>query len=228
MIKDDESGYKRRDMKGGQQPAEHKIRRRLGGGAGGPNTSKRYNDPHPDKRDDFRGGPGHGGMMPMDRDFHHERDREFMQPPYPFRSYDDYHLGRSKKKKRGPQDGGPYNDERGNRGPNFMYPHGAGYYPMPPYGHEPYYYGVGPGYGRDGPRPDRQDDRKGMSMQYPDNRRGEPYNKSLPPGRDQRGYPGNFDSDRPMMRDQPMGMPHGMMNRRDGPNAPMRDGRPGG
>jgi len=68
-------------MKGGQQqPADYKIRVRLG--RGGPNPSKRYNDPNPDKRDDFRGGPGHGGMMPMDRgDFHHERDREFM-PPY--------------------------------------------------------------------------------------------------------------------------------------------------
>merc|ERR1719198_941054 len=161
----------------------------------------------------------------MDRDFHHERDREFM-PPYPFRSYDDFHVRHPKKKKRGPHEGGPYNEERGNRGGQyFMHPHGPGYYPMPPYGHEPFYYGVGPGYGRDGPRPDRQDDRKGMSM-YPDVRRGgEPYNKNLPPGRDQRGYPGNFEPERPMMRDQPMGAPHGMMNRREGPNAPMREGR---
>merc|ERR1719240_517655 len=105
-----------------------------------------------------------------------------------------------------------------------MSPHGpGGFYPMPPYGHDPYFYGVGPGYGRDGPRQDRPDDRKGMSM-YPDGRRGgEPYNKNHP--REPRGYPGNFD-DRPMMRDQPMGQPGGPM-RRDGPNGPPRERGPG-
>jgi len=162
----------------------------------------------------------------MDKDFHHERDREFM-PPYPFRSYDDFHVRQPRKKKRGPHDG-PYNDERPPyRGHHFMNPYGpSGHYPMGPYGHDPFYYGVEPGYGRDGPRPERHDDRKGMGM-YPELRRGggEPYNKHPPPGRDhQRGFQGNFEPERPMMREQPMGPPHAMMNRREGPNPQMRDG----
>lgn len=161
-------------------------------------------------------------MMPMERGDFHERDgREFMAP-YPFRSYDDFHVQKGKKGKRR-QHEPSYNDDRGNRAHFFMGPHGpGGFYPMPPYGHDPYFYG-GPGYGRDGPRQDRPDDRKGMSM-YPEGRRGsEPYNKNLPPGR---GYPGNYE-DRQMMREQPMGQPQGMMNRRDGPNGPPREGRPG-
>jgi DNA-binding protein len=158
-IRDDEDRYKRRDQKGGK--ADFTVRVRLGR-----RDPKRYNDPPPDRRDDHRGGP------PMDRGDFHERDgREFMGP-YAYRgSYDDFHVQKGKKGKRRQQEPS-YNDDRGNRAPFFMGPHGpGGFYPMPPYGHYPDYYPVGPGYGRDGPRPDRQDDRKGMSM-YPDDRRG--------------------------------------------------------
>lgn len=216
-----------------QQQADYKIRRRLGGGGANPN--KRYNDSHPDnrEREEFRGGPpGHGGpkQMPMDRDFHHDRERGVYVPPYPMRSYDDFHVrNKQQRKKRDPFDG-LYNEER-NRGPYYMNQHGPGYYPMPPY-HDPYYYPMGPGgYGRDGPRIDRPDDRK-MNM-YPEPRRqGEPFSKNGPPGRDPRqdprGYQGNFDPERPpIMRDgPPMGGPPGQMNRRDGPGGPMREGRP--
>ncbi len=79
-------------MKPGPQGADYKIRRRLGGG--GPNPNKRFNDGHPDGRDEFRGGPpGHGApmQMPIDRDYPHERDRMYMAP-YPTRSYDDFHV----------------------------------------------------------------------------------------------------------------------------------------
>lgn len=168
--------------------------------------------------------------MPMDRGDFHGDPRDYM-PPYPFRSYDDFNVRPGKKRKRGQQEPS-YNDDRAANRPHFfMNPHGPGYYPMPPYG-DPYFYGGRPGYGREGPRPDRPerpdrpDEGKGMRM-YPEGRRGgEPYNKNHPPGRDPRGYPGNFEPDRPMMRDQPMGPPQGM-NRRDGPNAPPREGRPG-
>ncbi len=108
-----------------------------------------------------------------------------------------------------------------------MNQHGPGYYPIPPY-HDPYYYGMGPGgYVREGPRFDRPEDRK-MNM-HPDQRRsGEPFSKGAHHGRDPRGYPGNFDQERPlMMRDQPpMGGPQGPMSRRDGPGGLMREGRP--
>ena len=62
---------------------------------------------------------------------------------------------------------------------------------MPPYGHDPYYYGPGPNYPRDG----RGDGRMGKSM-YPDRRQTMDY----PPNR---GFnEGNFDPRHENMNNQ--------------------------
>lgn len=115
-----------------------------------------------------------------------------------------------------------YNDERaGNRPHFFMPPQGPGFYSYGQYAPDPYYYG-GRGYGGRDPRgPERHEDRKGPPM-YPEQRRGpDPYHR----GRDPRGFQGNFEGNRPPMRDAPTGQPQSAQNRREGPNGPPREYR---
>jgi len=77
-----------------------------------------------------------------DREANQRYPRENFQPQ-PYRSYDDFNVGPSKRGRGGKRqhhDGG-YNDRY------YMNQHGPprGYY-MPPYGQDPYYYGPAQGY----------------------------------------------------------------------------------
>ena len=117
--------------------------------------------------------------------------------PYPYRSYDDFNVGPSKRGRGGPKRG--YNDPSQPDDRYYQNQHGPprGYY-MPPYGIDPYYYGPQQNYSRDNHRGGEGnhrggegnhrggDNRKGMSM-YPDRRQTMDYPSN------NRNFNGNFD-----------------------------------